>query len=125
MAGASGFYTGSAGEWSSAVSSFNIFNGVESFIGYEKAGGTNDLANTVDGVALRQKKFTGVTVATTGTTVAHGLTDSAGNPVVPRFVVQLAAPAAGDSLESYQEPDATNLYLSSSASGSYDFLAIY
>lgn len=125
MASGSGFYTGSAGEWSSAVGSFDIEVGVKSFATWEKfTGATNDIPNTVDGPAVRQKVVS-VTVATTGTTYAHGLEDSAGNPVTPTNVIQLAAPAAGDLVSSYQAPDATNIYLAASVAGEYTLAIQY
>jgi hypothetical protein len=119
---ASGFYTSPAGEWSAAVSSFNVYFDAETVVGWPMAGGTLSDPNVVDAQAVRQKKFTGVTVNTTETTVAHGLTDSSGNPVVPKWILQTAGPGV---MASTQEPDAQNLYLIATVAGSYDFVVAY
>ncbi len=121
----SGWYTGSAGEWSATGVTFDIKVDATTFNGWEKLGGTNPILNTVDAPAVRQKKFTATTVNLTSTTIAHGLGDDNGNPAIPVAGVQLQGPAAGDVMVSTSEPDSVNLYLSATAAGAYDFLVLY
>jgi hypothetical protein len=118
---ASGFY-GPSGDVAPSGTTFNIVVDSTMDVGYIKAGGDNKVSNSETATALRQKKFKGVTINTTSTTIAHGLTDSNGNPLVPTLFVQNAGPGVAAMTA---EADATNIYVLATAAGSYDFTLVY
>lgn len=103
-------------------SNFPFYVDVNSFVGFVKAGGTDNVANTIDGYAVRSTVFSNVAVGTTETTVAHNLVDENGNPIAPVGIDQLAGPGV---LFSTAAPDATNLYLQATVSGNYTFRVRY